>query len=232
MFVFGGITNTRISGSSGDGDLQQEVVYDEEMDADSPGLSELWQFKAEHKMWKRVNQNGLIPFLSSRSDWRMVLLGRKVVIVSTGSRQYDTIDRANRCEMNISKSAFVFDLTTSTWSTLADPPPLLPIALTFWEGKIVLMAWSKTYNLDSFDKFYHVRYSIVFSFLNPSCPAGYYSMKWETESCKRCPVGSYAAHGASDCSFCSEGLTTNSSMPKSLSDCVCQSDFCEKENVL
>lgn len=43
----------------------------------------------------------------------------------------------------------VFDLTTSTLSMLADTPPLQPEALTFWEGKLVVMGWTIDFKLIS-----------------------------------------------------------------------------------
>ena len=104
------------------------------------------------------------------------------------------------------------------WSRQAKAPSFDPLALTFWNGKLVVLGVESLENHYSWDRF---------AFLNPSCKVGQSSGKWENESCESCPKGSHAVLGAQHCSLCPNGLTTTNKSSTSLIDCVCRDDYCD-----
>lgn len=170
-------------------------------------LNDMWKFDVERLKWKQVEQKGLTsPFDQCMSfvGWTFARWGTKFVVQPLGP-----------C---LRRDVWTFDLNLSGWSLQAMAPGLRASVLAFWDGKLVLVGQLLDEYRPSWD---------LFSFLNPSCPKGQRSRHWESESCKICPKGSYAALGDQNCSSCPTGLTTRSTGSSSSRDCVCRDDYCE-----
>ena len=201
LFVFGGITLTK--------NTSRKSTYRAAISLD---ISDLWQFQMDKSAWKKVQQKGLSPLAKCFINWKIAQWGTKVTAVA------DRYVVSRDCGRNFSRPVVVFDTVSSRWSKLADAFRVRSYSLAFWREKLIAMTWI---NIKE-----HMNLRNVIIFLNPACPAGYYGMKWEADTCKKCDENSFAPVGSGQCSPCPDGLTANGSEPKSIFDCVCRRDYC------
>ena len=180
---------------------------------------DMWRLNIQSRVWVQVKTQGPIQTLPCS----MAQTGAKVITVgmragASGS-YYGYV-----CRDGLANGTFVFDADLATWDRIADSQsePVLndqlmrSIALNYYNGILVTVR-------PFFD--YEMGGSYLFCFLRPSCPFHFVSNKWNNDSCKRCPAGTYAPMGATHCSPCPDGLTTNG-RAETLADCICRDDYC------
>ena len=177
-------------------------------------IQEMWQFEVDRLTWKKVQQKGFNPLglCQPHAHWEFATWGTKVAVIRSHAAY---VVNGVSCTDKGSEYTIIFDVRLSTWSRQAKAPSPLPMALTFWNEKLVALG-------RKFDVFWN-----TFTFLNPSCKVGQVSGKWQNESCESCPKGSYAALGAQQCSPCPSGLTSSKTNSTSLIHCVCRNDYCD-----
>ena len=184
-------------------------------------LTDMWQFEVDRLKWRQVQQKGFNPLGLCSVSWSFAKWGTKVTAFqSTKFIAFQILSWGT--DNTLSKFAYTFDVTLSKWSRQAKAPPVDTMALTFWDGKLVVLG-TKHY-VQGYFSYYHTWN--VFTFLNPTCQAGQFSRQWENGSCESCPKGSYAALGSQQCFVCPKGLTTSNHSSTSLTDCVCRENYC------
>lgn len=188
-------------------------------------LTDTWKLNLESRVWVHVKTKGPVQSLPCS----MAQTGRKVITVGKRAGAFDASNQYDKkygyvCRDGLANGTFVFDTNLATWDRIADSQPhptinnrlMRSMALSYFNGIIVTVR-------PFFD--YQMGGSHLFCFLHVSCPFHFVSNKWGNDSCKRCPVGTYALMGATHCSHCSEGLTTNGSA-ETQADCICRDDYC------
>ena len=117
LFVFGGVHVTNSANPA-------NVVFHT--------ITEMWKFEVDQLKWKQVKQKGFNPvgLCPLFGPWRFAKWGTKVVFLPTIPLT---------CLGNTSNSVFTFNVNLSRWSWQAKAPSAAASALTFWNGKLVVL---------------------------------------------------------------------------------------------
>jgi hypothetical protein len=228
LFVFGGVGKKGNSSNFRYGRVASTISLFRHLDVRSRDpISDMWQFRMDGSTWKKIEPKGFVPVSACPIGW--ILARRKTKVVLVAGEYTETDGSERNCTRNSSTPTFLLDMTSLSCLELADAPPGMPYDIRFIDENVILSTW-KDSNLNSY-RWPHTdskteRLELAFSLLRPACPAGHSCQNWDEESCSKCPRGSFSPVGSPVCYECPEGLTTNGSEQRSLSDCVCSNDYC------
>lgn len=182
----------------------------------------MWMYNLKRRLWREIKQSGLSPpamLVGAGGCFiRAAAIGNKLVIIGREKRpDYTTLAKWFQ---SLQTTAWLFDVTSSTWSDLPDIRLTLMSTIHNYDNMVI--------GLGSYSKSNPARSGTVpLIALHPGCDAGLYSPYFTTQSCQVCSKGFFSAKGSHVCDSCPTGATTSSTGGKSVHNCTCKSGYCK-----
>lgn len=207
LFVFGGV-NVGIYGEV------RRVVHQ----------NDIWYFDTKKDNWfvaseMGMDQFGFYLFMFRQGVLQTCAYGRRVLMAIPSYSVHNE-------HPNVTFRLVSYITNTRQWVDHKIDFSFEGEALFCWRDRVVTIArQSEEVIIDS-----NLRQAVVkvyLSELQPGCPAGQHSLNWSALLCEPCSKGYFSSPGATLCTPCPGGLSTEGQGASSISNCSCDPSYCK-----